>query len=95
MVDTVAVLEASRKLAMVFDSSVRETSVDRHDHNSVIEGNVIRSVGDYDSRFIGITVVVIIVCVVLAYAIKISVEKCIEKVVKAVRREVSVSAPNV
>lgn len=71
----------------VLDSSVRETNVDRHDHNSVIEGNVVRANNDGDARMVLITIVVIALLLGFAYIIKISVDKCIAKVIKAVRRE--------
>lgn len=94
MINQESWLETCRKLAMgVLDSSVRETNVDRHDHNSVIEGNIVRS-GDNDSRFVLITIVVIICCLSVAYAVKASIDKCVQKLIKAMRREPVVTPQN-
>lgn len=79
------IAEISRKFAMgVFDS----TQVDRHDHNSIIDGNIVRASDDVDE----LRIVVLIVCVlvgvfVLVFIIKHMIDKCVERVVRAVRRD--------
>lgn len=77
--------EISYKLAMGFaDSSV----VDRHDHNSVIEGNVVRANDNVnEERIVVLLVCVFIGILVLAFGIKYAVDKCVERVVRAVRRD--------
>lgn len=91
MLNSPEFLKTARQLSMgLLDTSVQESHSDRHDHNSVVEGNVVR-ISDHDSRFVMIVVLVIVVCLSLAYAIKIAVGKCIDKLIKAMRREAVIS----
>lgn len=65
------------------------SAVDRHDHNSVIEGNVVRAANDDvdEQRIVVLLLCVMIGVLVLAFGIKYAVDKCIERVVRAVRRD--------
>lgn len=81
-------IEIVRLIKMGFgDTSVKE-SVDRHDHNSVVEGNVFAPTETTDE----LRVCVIVVCVLLfifaiAFAIRHVTNMCVEKIVRAVRRD--------
>lgn len=67
---------------------IADTNVaDRHDHNTVIEGNtVMKSVGETQILFM--IVIVLLALAMVVYAVKVAVDKCIGRVIRAVRREV-------
>lgn len=85
---------SSREMGLL-DTEHRETKIDRHDHNTVYEGNVgARRAIANNTLTIAIAILVIIVLVVLVFTIKYVVNKCVEKVIKAVQREVTPHASN-
>lgn len=69
--------EVSRRLAMgVFDS----LSVDRHDHDQTIEGNVYRVGGDgnvSEERVIVVVLCVLLVLIALFFGVKYMVDRCV------------------
>lgn len=74
----------------LMDTERRETQVDRHDHNTVYEGNFAsrRISAGQTTQMLVIICLVLIVLVIISFMIKCVAEKCIRKVIRAVRREV-------
>lgn len=73
--------------------NTREEHVDRHDHNILYEGNVLQSASGNSVHPAIVGIVAFCVCASIIYGFKVIADKCVNKVIRAVRREAVVPRP--
>lgn len=72
----------------LLDTERRDSTVDRHDHNTVYEGNVSARRAN-NTQLVVVAILVIFLLVLVVFVTKIAVNKCVKKIIRAVRREVA------